>query len=501
MLGVNFRVHLRDIRVNRLQGGASPPFCVRGNFDGRGFNTEYFHGSAMSPMWSFDLSFEYNAPSLDSLRTKFLLLELYGGEEFMGMARVDLMTLATSPTAFSLDLVHGSKCAGGIQFEATFAQWCSVTLRIGHLSLSGLPARGYENASPYLTLRLSSAAAPIESSVATNASSPQWSNLSPLHLTGTFDDLNETTIMCELKHSRNGFTVGAEDPTMASFGIPLGELPLTAGCDGSFPLRKMVHSLPNYPFPFSAQLIGSIELMNVHRVVQPTSRSQLTLAASPLRIHQVPPPRAISPPRVNSPIAMPLDYSSRALNPVEYRSRPGAVTAEDIEVLERVCEDQATLLEKVSRRLDDVRRKKSEVQVAIEHSKERCLTLSTASATRREALEADLRGALAERQRLDESLNLLHRRRLDEKARADSESENRARARLALEEEQREAQAMQQRVLQLREEMQRHLAEEEHRYQLRVREAEDARRKTRMDSDALNALEARLSEAESRFRR
>ena len=457
----------------------------------------------MSPMWAFDLSFEYNAPSLDALRSKFLLLELYGGEEFMGMARMDLMSLANSPSTVSLDLVHGTKSSGSIQFEATFAQWTTVAVRIGHLSLSGLPTRGYENASPYLTLRLSNAAAPIESSVATNASNPQWSNLAPLHLTGTFDDLNETTIMCELKHSRNGYTVGAEDPTMASFGIPLGELPLTAGCDGAFPVRKMVHSLPNYPFPFSAQLIGSIELMNVHRVVQSMSSTRVILAASPPRIQQVSPPRAISPPRVVvSPMAMSLDYSSRAPHPMEYsHSRPSTVTAEDIEVLERVCDDQTILLEKVTRRLDDVRRKKGEIQVAIEHSKERCYTLSTASATRRETLEADLRGALAERQRLDESLNLLHRRRLDEKARADSENENRARARQALEDEQREAQAMQQRVLQLREEMQRHLAEEEHRYQLRVREAEDARRKTRMDSDALNALEARLSEAESRFRR
>ena len=186
---------------------------------------------------------------------------------------------------------------------------------------------------------------------------------------------------------------------------------------------------------------------------------------------------------------------------IDYRPRPTTVTAEDIEVLERVCDDQSILLEKVTRRLEDVRRKKAEIQIAVEHSKERSVALSTASASRREALDAELRAAMGERQRLDDALNALHRRRLDEKARVDSENENRARARMALEEEQREALAMQQRVLQLREEMQRHLAEEEHRYQLRVREAEDARRKTRMDSDALNALEARLSEAESRFRR
>ena len=531
MLGVKFRVRLSNLKVDRLSvGSASPPFCVRGNMDGRGFNTEYFHGTSMSPMWAFDLAFEYDAPSMDSLRSKYLLLELYGGEEFLGLARIDLMTLANSPPTISLDLVHGSRCTGGIQLEAAFMQWTTVTVRIGHLSLSGLPVRGYENSSPYLTLRLSNAAAPIESSVATNASSPQWSNLPPMHLTGTFDDLNDATILCELKHSRNGYTVGPEDPIMASFGVPLGGLPLGAGCDGSFPIRQMIHSLPSYPYPFSAQLIGSLELFNVHRVVQGGRSAAAAAASSTMissRINVAPQPtstmspRSLSPPRsaVRSPArqrqlsfapapdALQQDYirsSTELAAPpmqIDYRPRPTTVTAEDIEVLERVCDDQSILLEKVTRRLEDVRRKKAEIQIAVEHLKERSVALSTASASRREALDAELRAAMGERQRLDDALNALHRRRLDEKARVDSENENRARARMALEEEQREALAMQQRVLQLREEMQRHLAEEEHRYQLRVREAEDARRKTRMDSDALNALEARLSEAESRFRR
>ena len=53
----------------------------------------------------------------------------------------------------------------------------------------------------------------------------------------------------------------------------------------------------------------------------------------------------------------------------------------------------------------------------------------------------------------------------------------------------------------LRQQMEQHLAEEQERYLMRVREAEESRRRAQQDAEEFAMIEARLAEAESRAAR
>jgi hypothetical protein len=560
----NFKAH----GVNQLPR-IHPPFVVRGNFDGRAFNSEAFHSITMQPMWALDFAFEYtNAPTIESLPTRYLIVECYGDEAFIGMCRVDLYTLATGPRCVDLALREGGKTNGTISFECFFEMLSTVTAQVNRLTLQNVAPRGYENKpNCYVAYALSpDGSTTLESPVAQNAVTPEWDKMAPLHIRTTFNQLTNQRLRFELKHSRNGFTAGISDPVMAVFEVSFDRLPLEAGRDGVVHFREMVHSLPNYPFPFSTEVTGAIEFRNMHRVAQARSG-----ALTNEGITGVAPPvvsiRSFSPPRHPQPAARlgsPVKFSSSAqpsFRPVSpasiryaasasainstnntfasnsvgsstymthYQSTmpppvaipvapmppppaplPGALqpsfaapmpaaTPLDLEMLDEVSQKQHILLEKVRARIAEVSRRKIEITSQMQSHKHREETEIEVASQRRLALDNDMRSTLAERERLEEALRSIAFRREEEQRAAAQLAVERERARRALEEEQQEALLMQQRVIQLRNEMQRHLEDEERRYQERVRDAEEARRRTQQDADALAALEARMTEAEAR---
>jgi hypothetical protein len=564
-LAPTFKVRLCNFKahgVNQLPR-IHPPFVVRGNFDGRAFNSEAFHSITMQPMWALDFAFEYgNAPTIESLPTRYLVVECYGDEAFIGMCRVDLYTLATGPRCVDLALREGGKTNGTISFECFFELVSTVTVQLNRLTLQSVAPRGYES-SPncYVTYALSDGSTTLESPVAANAVAPEWERLAPLHIRTTFNQLTNQRLRFELKHSRNGYTAGISDPLMATFEVAFDRLPVEVGRDGVVHFREMVHSLPNYPFPFSAEVTGAIEFRNMHRVAQlrsgaltndgisgglpmpvvsvrtlsPPRRYSSPVKAAP--IFRPPSPQSIRAssnvnassqsfqqysyaahnasshnqsyathyqPTMPPPIAMPTTPLPPAPGPLPGALQPSfaapmpAATPLDLEMLDEVSNKQHILLEKVRARIAEVSRRKIEITSQMQSHKQREESEIEAASQRRVALDADMRSTLAERERLEEALRSIAFRREEEQRAAAQQAIERERAKRALEEEQQEALLMQQRVIQLRNEMQRHLEEEERRYQQRVREAEEARRRTQQDADALAALEARMTEAEAR---
>ena len=558
-----FKVRLCNFKatgVNQLPR-VHPPFIIRGNFDGRAFNSEPFHSITMQPMWALDIAFDYtNAPTIESLPTRYLIVECYGAECFLGMCRVDLYTLATGPRCVELALREGGKSNGTVSFEVFFELVSTVTVQLNRLTLQQVAPRGYES-SPncYLTYALSDGTTTLESPVAANAVTPDWERLAPLHLRTTFDQLTNQKLRFELKHSRNGYTAGISDPLLATFEVAFDRLPLEPGRDSVAYFREMVHSLPNYPFPFSTEVTGAIEFRNMHRVSQlrggALTNDGITGGVPYVADRTLSPPRrrnsplkTVAAPRPPSPQS--IRASSYNTSSVSYQQQqqhsyvshnnstsnytsnyhntmpppiampatqlppppqafPGALqssfaapmpaaTPLDLEMLDEVSSKQHVLLEKVRTRLSDVNRRKQEITVQMHSHKIREESEVEAASQRRIALDADMRATLAERERLEEALRHIAFRREEEQRVAAQQAVERERAKRALEEEQQEALLMQQRVVQLRNEMQRHLEEEERRYQQRVREAEEARRRTQQDSEALAALEARMAEAESR---
>lgn len=525
-LGQVFRVRVCNIKANGIQsnGRAEPPYCIKANFDGRAFNTEHFYGTNMSPMWAADVAFEYHVPTVDLLHKKYLVAECYGGDVFIGMFQVDLMTIARGSPLIQMDLKDGSRFAGTLFMEIHMELVANVSIRISRLMLTQLSERGYESSpNPYLAYALLGSGSPIESPIAPNSVRPEWHQLPPMAFRCTFSELCTARIGVDLKHSRNGHTAGVHDPRMASFAIAFEEFPISAGSDGQYPMRMMVHSVPDYPFPFSAELTGTLELRFVHLVAQqalspqhaPSMAGSMVLSSAPM-IHSSPlavrggVDRTLALSGVS--LAPPSNVHVRHVSPTRGRSgsfshanaeaalRP-MPTSEDISVLESVSADQSALLAKVQGRLADIRARKLELQASLEESRRHQEAIRQANAVRKATLEGDLAAANNERARLEDALHAVQIRMEEEKRLSAQRVADRERARRALEEERQEAALMQQRVLKLRNSMHAHLAEEEKRYQQRLREAEDARRRAMQDTAALAALEQRLSDTEVRFGR
>lgn len=535
-LSHQFRVRLCNFKADGVIHAprAAPPFCIRGSFDGRAFNSENFHGATMAPMWALDVSFDYHASTIEALATKYLVVECYGGELFLGMCRVDLMALATGPRSIHLGLKEGSRVNGTLSFECVFELVANVTLQLSRVALTHIAPRGYENnPSPYLAFGFADGSASLESPIAANAQSPEWERLPSLHLRTTYQALCDQRVRFELKHSRNGFTAGISDPLMAVFDLALDTLPIEVGRDSAVPFRQMVHSLPNYPFPFSTELHGIAEFRNVHRVVQQktgiltdegvvggaalldTNRSfasgfnaQQARLSSPQR-H--PPPPALSPAKPHAFSSSNVSFNASAAYPplpppqqvLVYSAPPppppsGGAAGTDLAVLDDVAHQQVKLVQQIQTRLQNVNGRRTELTHLIAAQKLREDAEVEAASQRRTAIDADMRMALAERERLEASLRAVQLRREEEARLAAQLAAERERAKRALEAEQQEVAHLQQRVNVLRAEMTKHLEEEERRYQQRVREAEEARRRTMLDAEALAALESRLSQAEAR---
>lgn len=539
-LSVAFKARLCNFRATGVNTSpkAAPPFCLRGNFDGRAFNSEYFHSATMAPMWALDTSFEYHSPSIEALAGKFLVVECYGGDVFLGMCRIDLLTLARGPSSLELQLREGHRPTGMLTFDVMFQQVCNVTLQFCRLSLRRLAGRGYEGGpNPYLSYGFVDSGHQLESPVAPNAESPEWERLPPLHLKCSFAQLCEQRIRFDVKSSRNGFTAGINDPTMATFEISLSTIPIDIGRDCAAGFREMVHSLPSYPYPFSTECSGMLEFRNVQKVVQmrggvqtddgvvggvPAGNAPEFSSSSPARAALRPAvadagTALVSPPRrreapvglnasVLPPIEPPVSYASAAPWPQSSQLPPPVTSTlplttmrgQDIELLEEVTEKHQTLLSKAQARLTDVSRRRADVAHQLSSYKAREDEVLETSARRRAAIEADTKAAIAERERLEAQLSAIAARREEELRVAAALQAERERARRALEEEQREVAVLEQRVSQLRAEMARHLEEEEARYAQRIREAEEARRRSQIDEENLAALEARLNQAEAR---
>jgi hypothetical protein len=487
----------------------------------------------MQPIWSTDVHFEYNnSPTIESLATKYLVIECYGAEAYLGVCRIDLYAIASGPRNLRLTLREGHRDNGTVEFDCHFELVTTVTIQFTRVLIQQLPALGYEgNPNPYLTFGLVDGE--YESAVAPNARVPEWSALPPLHFKGTYYQLAEQKALFRIKHSRNGYTSGITDPQMASFEVDFSRLPIEPrGC--LLPFREMAHSLPSYPYPFSAECSGVIEFRNVHPIVQlrgglrtdhevvggipptaqrsspPRQRALPPLPVSPDRSSRailtdnhtvINVPRSPAMPSQTLPLNVPQTYSaavSYSAPSAPYSAPVPTAAPADLELLEEVTAKQSSLLLKVQTRLEEVLRKKQDVLTQISSHKIQQENMTEAASQRKIAIDNDLRSALQEKDRLEEAIRNVQLRREEESRVAAHQAVERERARKALEEEQQEAVVMQQRVVQLRNEMTRHLEEEERRYQIRVREAEESRRRTLQDADALAALESRIADAESR---
>jgi hypothetical protein len=522
-----FKVRLANFKATGINARGDPPFCIRGNFDGKAFHTEYFHGHSMSPMWALDARFDYHTPTVDVLGNKFLLLECYGNDVFLGMCRVDLHSLCTGPTAVELSMKEGERVTGTLSFDVYMEHVTNTTIQLTRVALGHVAARGVEQSpSPFLSYGFVETGNTLESLVAPNATSPEWDRLPPLHKRCSYAELCDSAVRFEVKHARNGFSPGVCDPVMATFDINLATLLIEVGRDSTIVLREMVHSLPGYPHPFSTQLSGVLEIRNAPKLVQ-LRGGLLTDTGIIGGVSAVPsgsphrrggsPARFPSPVHVPSPVrAAPVHVSpthrhnSSYVQPAHHHAPAPAAGAgpygdvsrsHDVEVLEEVGDRQSSLLTRVHARLQDVSRRRADVTRQISTLKNREDELQEASRHRRGALEADLQTAQSERDRLEEQLRVLALRREEEARTTAHQAAEREKARLLLEDEQREVAQLQHRVAQLRDEMTRHLNEEEARYAGRVQEAEESRRRANQDAEDLALLEARLGEAETRAAR
>jgi hypothetical protein len=538
-LSHQFKVRLCNFKATGITSRANPPFCVRGNFDGKAFNTEYFNSGSMTPMWALDSRFDFHTPNLDLLSNKYLLLEVFGADVFIGMCRIDLHSMATGPTCVELSLKEGHRVAGTLTFEAHFEHITNTTMQFTNVSLSHVAARGSGEdgaPSPYLSLGFAETGVNVESMVAPSATSPTWDRLPPLHKRATYHDLCDTRIVFELKHARNGFSPGVSDPLMGSFELNLGSVPIDVGVDSYIPVRIMVHSAPQYAFPFSTPFSGTLEVRNAPRLVQlrgglltengviggvsvigTAGLNNSARPASPSRYGATSPPRAISP---NHTAASAIyqsapDVSRTPMAPASssYAAAPQAsamrsanidasdLRAADVDVMDEVTERQSGLLARVQQRLQDVARRRADVTMRLEELSVKERERGESGVRRKASLESDMRTAQSERDRIEDALRALQQRRDEESRVAAEQANDRERMRRDLEDEQREVEVLQNRVAMLRAEMERHLAEEQDRYLQRVREAEDQRRRAQQDAEEFAMIEARLAEAEARAAR
>jgi hypothetical protein len=544
-----FKVRLCNFKATGISSRGNPPYCVRGNFDGKPFNTEYFHSGSMSPMWALDSRFDFHTPNIDMLANKYLLLECYGADVFIGMCRVDLYALATGPTSVELNLREGHRVAGTLTFEAFFEHVTNTTLQFTNVSLTHVAARGQHEDShpcPYIALGFAEAGPTIESMVAPSSTAPMWERLPPLHKRCSYNELCDSRVILELKHARNGFSPGVSDPLMASFELHLGTVPIDVGVDSFVPVRIMVHSTPQYAFPFSTPFNATLEVRNAPKLVQlrgglltdsgviggvpPVGAAGLNVSVRPSSVLGGGSP---SRSRVQAPVEsvrLSPDHTHRpnyrtAIEPASHITRTplqqtmhampttmnasammngsevSALRAADIDLMEEVSDRQSSLLSRVHSRLQDVMRRRSDVQRRLDELATKEADRVESTSRRKGALEGDLRTALSERERIEDALRALQMRREEEARVVAEQAADRERMRRDLDEEQREVDILQNRVAMLRQEMERHLQEEQERYLIRVREAEESRRRAQQDAEEFAMIEARLAEAESRAAR
>lgn len=167
-------------------------------------------------------------------------------------------------------------------------------------------------------------------------------------------------------------------------------------------------------------------------------------------------------------------------------------------MLQDVSDKQQALLTKVTLRLQEVSRRRAEIANLVANNRVREEEEAESTNQRRSAIDADIRAAEAERERIEQAITAIALRREEQLRINAQQSADREKARLALEEEQREVAILEQRVAQLRAEMTRHLDEEEQRFAQRVREAEEARRRSQQDAEQLSSLEAKIAQTEQR---
>lgn len=570
-----FKVRLCNFRATGINQKGHPPYCIRGNFDGKPFHTSNFLGQGMQPMWPLDLKFDYYCPSVEALSSKYLLLEAYGDDMFLGMCRVDLFSLATGPRCCEFQLRDGSRVNGTLAFEVQLDHVSNVSIYFTSVAISSLGrGAGMDAPSPYLTYGFADGSSEThESAVAPNATQPEFDRLPTIHRRMSYADLTNSGILFELKHARNGLTPGVADVLMSRFEIRLNNLQgIQPGKDLIVPVREMLHSVPGYTFPFSAQFLATCEVRGMPRIAQLSgglltddgvigggggdqqqgtgrnvgSNSGLNSSNNNNNQHHqsVAVNNNFREPNVayasnyqqqqqsqsnnNNNISSTMNNSYHNYHPSAVRSLsgggggnphspgrnapqtsmltsvaiargdPAPPRLQDIDVLDDVADKQSTLLQRVNERLQEVSRRRSELHDQITIIRRMEAEKKEIASARRATIDADLRAAGAEKERLEMALRNIALRREEEMRVAAQQATERERARQQLEEEEREVRALQERVLVLRNEMQQHLTEEESRYNQRVREAEEARRRAEQDAEELGALERRLQAAEVR---
>ncbi|CEM28692.1 unnamed protein product [Vitrella brassicaformis CCMP3155] len=142
--GHNFDVKLfgfscGGISASRIRD--AEPFHLTVNFDGScGFQTEAVTG--VEPHWTCSRRFAYQTSSIDTLTTKYLSISCADGAAVVGEASVDLRTLATGPTRYSLTLKDGQKAMGTVRFTCVMEMKTSVAITVKNLFLSCSKAMG-----------------------------------------------------------------------------------------------------------------------------------------------------------------------------------------------------------------------------------------------------------------------------------------------------------------------------------------------------------------------
>ena len=614
-----FRVRLCNFKAHGLRGlqRSHPPYSLRINFgDQETLMSEPFAAEVMHPMWALDRRFDYHAPTVDSLKTQYLVLECFGAEDsFIGMGRMDLFSIATASSQIELELLDSNGMPTGtvIAFECFMDHVTNASIQLAAFRIQQLPMRGDGSPpSAYLAFGVLGHGLSIETIVAPSSTCPLWDRLPPVHRLCAYPELRSTTIRFELKHARNGYSPGLSDPVMAVFNLALGNIAIEVGRETVVPFQQMIHSTPEYSTPFSARLTCNIEVRNPPRIVQlqhtamASARGFSHAAAtmmSPPRCtnsaisstnghHQASPIRAAahrqytnltsssssnkvaksvvsfspsrgstheassalhstvesSPPAIGlesyvispqrSPVRSAAGSSSSAIAMIAgggarghhhgvdvrtpHNSAPrgfqviatppvvppmptsaevllsdDAVT-QDVEILCQVAEKQEALLTRVKKRLQEVTQRRMEVESRIQAVEDAEAAAEESAEAEIQALEQEYATAIRERDALNAARASIAAQRDEVERIAAQQAEERAQAMAEIEKEELEIREQLRVVQGLRDEMMKHLAEEEERFKARLAEAEEERRQTEADEMELDDLERRIAEAELR---
>eukprot|EP00759_Apiculatamorpha_spiralis_P011185 PhF_6_TR18612/c0_g1_i1/m.27198 len=268
-----FRVRLSNAtgKLFRLKSyDVRPVLYARFDFGGQTYMTEPFEG-AMDPIWRFDSTFEFHASSVEelhALRLQVTVMANSGQGSVLGRYSTTLYRVATQDTTmhiFELERPHG----GEMVFSASMEQVSIVTLRMLHVQIDQLPPIVSQDAiCPYLSYCVNThATTPVESKVKLSEPKPHWSDLElpPLHFRTTMSQLLSSRVEVKILHAVSRHTPNIADVVVATSHISLRPLVRCTATHSS--LFESPITLEFLAGPFESQLRGTIEFLNLPKVI------------------------------------------------------------------------------------------------------------------------------------------------------------------------------------------------------------------------------------------